>query len=190
MNDLNTASDRDLMLGLAAGDGACLEVLFRRWQREAFDFCARIAGRADAEDLVQEGFLRVLRYRASYRGDAFRPWLLRILRNVCLDRLRAGARDRALAGRWIAETWRDAEPSPAHAGERLLRLERALASLPIAQREVIVLARWHDLPYEQIAEVLACSPGAARVRLHRAIDKLREVYHQMEREEHGLPERT
>jgi RNA polymerase sigma-70 factor (ECF subfamily) len=187
MQDPTSSSDRDLMLALAAGDLACLEVLFRRWQQEAFAFCARLAGRADAEDVMQEGFLRVLRYRTSYRGDAFRPWLLRILRNACLDRLRATGRDRALAARWTAESSRGSESSPADADERLIRLERALAALPLEQREVIVLARWHDLPYDRIADVLACSPGAARVRMHRALEKLREVYTEMEREEHGLP---
>ena len=190
MVDATSASDRDLMLALAAGDLACLEVLFHRWHGEAYAFCVRIAGRTHAEDLVQEAFLRVLRYRRSYRGDAFKPWLLRVLRNACMDRLRAMGRERALAGRWTFETSRDAEPSPAFEDERLARLERALNALPLAQREVIVLARWHDLPYDRIAEVLACSPGAARVRMHRALEKLREVYLEMEREEHGLQERA
>ena len=59
-----------------------------------------------------------------------------------------------------------------------------------ADRELIVLARYHDLPCERIAEVLDCTGGAARVRLHRAIGKLRAIYERLEREEHELPNRT
>ena len=188
MRDVTAASDRELMLRLARDELACLEVLFRRWQDEAFAFCARTAGREDAEDLVQEGFLRLLRYRGTYRGDAFKPWLLRILRNVCLDRLRQSGKERAVASRWADEAARRRPATQDDA--RVDRLERALAAMTREEREVIVLARWHDMPYERIAEVLECTPGAARVRMHRALASLRDTYLQLEREEHGLPERA
>jgi RNA polymerase sigma-70 factor (ECF subfamily) len=180
--------DRDLMLRVAHGDAGALDALFRRWAGEAHALCARLTGADDAEDLLQEGFLRVLRYAGTYRGDAFRPWLFRILRNVCLDHVERTGRDRRAGERWNAE--RPRATMPPGEDDRSDRLRRALITLPLEDRELIVLARYHDLPCERIAEVLDCTSGAARVRLHRAIAKLRAIYERLEREEHELPNRT
>jgi RNA polymerase sigma-70 factor (ECF subfamily) len=69
-------------------------------------------------------------------------------------------------------------------------LEHALALLPADRREVIVLSRFHDLPYGDLAEVLGCSAGAARVRVHRALTELKQIVHQLETNDERVSNRA
>ena len=188
--DSGDTSDTQLMMAVRRGDLNQLETLFRRHYASVHALCARLSdGAQAAEDLAQEAFLRVLRLRGSYRGEArFSTWLYRIARNVCVDHGVAGARRRRLEAAWsldgesgrVAEQATDDEPDHE---QRRGRLSRALDRLPAEQREAIVLARFHGLPYEEIAVVLDCTPGAARVRVHRAIRRLRDVYLELEHQE-------
>jgi RNA polymerase sigma-70 factor (ECF subfamily) len=167
--------DEVLMRRVRDGDLAQLETLWLRHAPAVHRYCARIASTEAADDLVQDVFLRVLRYRATWRGDgSFLGWLLRIARNTCHDHIESRRREENAMSIWRPdETAAEADP-------RLHLLQQALARLPEDRREVITLARWHDLPAERIAEVLGCSPGAVRVRLHRALRELRDILHAME----------
>ena len=164
------------------GDVASLEDLFVRHAAAVYGLCARLTSREAAEDLVQDVFLRVLRYRESWRGErSFVGWLYRIARNAATDHLARERREKDAAA-----TWEEHAASADEADERSALLEAALRRLPYEQREIIVLARWHDLPSERIAEILDCTPGAARVRLHRALSELRDIVLELESQSHGL----
>jgi RNA polymerase sigma factor (sigma-70 family) len=180
-------SDEDLMALAGAGDRPALETLFERHHRGLYRFFRRTAGRApaggdDPSDLVQEVFLRVMRYAYAFRPEgSFRGWLYRIARNAAADARRAAARRVALVD--DAATDRDAQDSGT--GPDLERVERvesverlsaALGRLSDADREVLLLARFEGLSGAELAESLECSPGAARVRLHRALARLRALY--------------
>ena len=174
-------SDEELMLALQGGELAAFDALFRRHYESVRALCSRISGTpALGDDLAQETFLRVLRHRATFRGDArFTTWLYRIARNLCLEQLARAARDRQIAERWKAEA-----PAASREPERSDESEQiatALDSLTPEQREVLVLCRYHDLPFTEIGAILGCTAGAARVRAHRALLALRKAYASLDR---------
>jgi RNA polymerase sigma-70 factor (ECF subfamily) len=163
------------------GDLAYLEELFRRHADGIHVLCARLVSRDAAEELVQESFLRLLRYRGSWRRQgSFAGWLYSIARNLCRDYLQRERRESAATLTWTQDQ-RATREDP-----RVQLVEIALVRLPADQREVIVLARWHDLSSARIGEILGCSAGAARVRLHRALRQMRELVQQLEANDHEL----
>ena len=168
-------SDEQLMLALQNGELAAFDALFRRHYETARALCARMSSDATSgDDLAQETFLRVLRHRATFRGDArFTTWVYRIARNVCLEQMARQARDLRLAERWRVEA---ASAPEDHRGDDTEQLAAAMQSLTAEQREVLVLCRYHDLPFSEIGAILGCTTGAARVRAHRALAALRDAY--------------
>ena len=168
-------SDEELMLALREGELAAFDALFRRHYETVRALCARITATPSlGDDLAQETFLRVLRHRATFRGDArFTTWIYRIARNLCLEQLTRQARDRQIAERWQLEA---ESPSVTNRTDDTEQLAAALQSLTPDQREVLVLCRYHDLPFMEIAAILGCTAGAARVRAHRALAALRKAY--------------
>ena len=163
------------MLALRDGELTAFDTLFRRHYESVRALCARITANPGAgDDLAQETFLRVLRHRATFRGDArFTTWIYRIARNLSLEHLARAARDQRIAERWKVEAPLSLGPD---GSDELDALASALQALPPDQREVLVLCRYHDLPFAEVAEILGCTPGAARVRAHRALVALRKAY--------------
>ena len=139
---------------------------------------------ATAEDLVQDVFIRLLKKAGSFRGTgSFKAWLFNVARNVAFDHLRKAKRQNTLTGNDEALAaqlvdGRSAEDS-AGAAERLDHAAEALARLPDAAREVIWLGRFEFEGYEELAQALGCKPGAARVRMHRAMSQLSEIFEQI-----------
>lgn len=169
------SSDEDLMLALQRGELVAFDALFRRHYEPVRALCARLAAMPSVgDDLAQETFLRVLRHRATYRGDArFTTWLYRIARNVALEQIARQTRDRRIAERWRMESPSTVAPERTDNADLLAA---ALQSLSPEQREVLVLCRYHDLPFSEIGAILGCTAGAARVRAHRALAALRTAY--------------
>ena len=160
-------------------------VLFERHHARIYNFCHRMTGnQAASEDLVQEAFMRALKYRQSFRGDAdFLPWLYRLARNVCNDYFQKNQRF-PVAGEELAEGI-STEPSAlddAQKKEQICLLRQALLSLPLERREVLILSRFEFRNYEEIAQLLGCSVGAVKVRVHRAMNQLRDNYRGMLKE--------
>jgi RNA polymerase sigma factor (sigma-70 family) len=163
------------------GDVGRLGLLFERHHGGLFEFFSRTLGdRPASEDLVQEVFIRILKYRRTYRDEGrFQTWMFHIARNVRNDHIRKRRPDQLTADM----------PEPAAAGvdqaaavenaDDVERLRRALRRLPDDRREIVVLARYHGMTHEQIAEVLRVEPGAVRVRLHRALKELRALVETM-----------
>jgi RNA polymerase sigma-70 factor, ECF subfamily len=141
----------------------------------------------DAEDMVQECYLRAFQHFESYRGPAMKPWLLAILRNACYSEFtRRGKREVSLDDPWdddrAAEQmpiWQEPPASPdaslvrAHDDETIRRL---IAALPQPFREVIVLREVNDLSYQEIAEVAGVPIGTVMSRLARARSMLRSAW--------------
>jgi len=171
----NSLPDEDLMLQVREGVGEMLAVLFERYQTPLFNFYSRLTGdRTASEDLVQDVFFRILKYRHSYRpGTPFRAWMYQIARNARQDY----ARKHPSAVEFIPEM------SPAvlsidaaDAGQQAALLHRALLMLPEDKREVLLLSRFQELKYEEIARLLDCEVGTVKVRIHRALRELRVIF--------------
>lgn len=173
-------SDIDLMLAVRGGDLGQLGTLFERHHGAVYRLCFHLTRDAAAsEDLTQEVFMRVLKYRRSYRPEGrFSAWLHAMARNACRDHLRSHLRRGEVSDSTETEPV-SSEPSAlrALAARRdAASLVRALDELPREQRELLVLSRFERRRYAEIAERLGCSVGAVKVRVHRAVKRLREIY--------------
>jgi RNA polymerase sigma-70 factor (ECF subfamily) len=181
-------TDEALMAAVRGGDLDKLGILFDRRHGALFDFFARVTGdRALSQDLTQEVFFRILKYRRSYRdGGAFTAWMYRIARNVRVDHFRKnpgqeplpeGAGE-TLPGGMEASFWERLDETIEL--ERLSDLlERALLQLPPEKRELIVLSRYRQMPHAELAALLEIDLGATRVRVHRALRELETIFLRM-----------
>jgi RNA polymerase sigma-70 factor (ECF subfamily) len=177
-----TVNDEALMRAVREGDLTRLGTLFDRYHLALFDFLNRMTGRRDvAEDLVQEVFLRILKYRATYRDDArFETWAFRIARNARADYYMKRDTIEPLSDEALASP--DGAPGPEDELERqgeAALLRRALLQLRDDRRELIILARYRGMKYEAIAELLGVDTGTIKVRIHRALGELRNIYLRM-----------
>ncbi|HTS27183.1 MAG TPA: RNA polymerase sigma factor [Bryobacteraceae bacterium] len=163
------------MKDVRAGNVGRLELLFDRHSRPLFRYFMHLTGnRAVSEDLVQEVFFRILKYRHTYQADTtFRAWLYQIGRNVCMDH--AGRRKGEVALPENAGEFSSAEMPPDRQyqnKEETALLHRALAAMPREKREVLVMSRFLDLKYDEIASILKCEVGTVKVRVYRALRDL------------------
>lgn len=175
----NAMSDEELMAQVRSGVGEMLGVLFERYHVALFNFYYRLTGeRAVSEDLVQEVFFRILKYRHSYKpGTAFRAWMYQIARNARVDHLRKRRPETS----WEPEMSPAITPDdPAQEKQENALLHQALMELAEEKREVLVLSRFQDLKYEDIAKMMGCEVNTVKVRVHRALQELREIFRGLE----------
>ena len=170
------------MTAVREGDLAKLGVLFERYHVRLFDFLSRVTGNQHvAEDLVQDIFVRILKYRATYRdGGSFETWVYRIARNARADYFRSRKPVEELDDHSLEQP--DSAPQPTRQLEvrrEHARLRRALMLLREDKRELLVLSRFQGMPHERIAELLGIQAGAVKVRVHRALKELREIFLQL-----------
>jgi RNA polymerase sigma-70 factor (ECF subfamily) len=172
------------------GDSRAFEELVRLTHRDVYSLALRLTGNAeDAADVAQETYIKVVRSIGSYRGEAkFSTWLYRVTANTAITSLRRGA-PRRLDESLDADDW-DRLPAPASADpavqleRRELRdeLDKALAALPAGYRTVVVMKDVYGLSLLDVGAHLGISEWAAKVRLFRARQKLREMLHGNEAE--------
>jgi RNA polymerase sigma-70 factor (ECF subfamily) len=167
--------DEQAMQEVRDGDVARLELLFDRHHRALFHYFLHLTGnRAASEDLVQEVFFRILKYRQTYRPEtSFRAWMFQIGRNAYLDQ--AGRHKEEVGLPETAPEIGALEPGPDRQAENKQEtalLRRALAALPSDKREVIVMSRFLELKYDEIASILSCEVGTVKVRVYRALREL------------------
>lgn len=170
-------------------DPAAFDWLVDQYSARLFGLMRRLTGRAaDAEDLVQEVFLRLVRVLPAYRHEGrFEAWLFRIAANVAREHLRRG---RVRAGETTGldnrpdresrspSEWADLSAAPPDepltVAEDADEVQRSMARLPAPEREVIMLRHYGGLSYQEIADAMATPLGTALARAHRAHAKLRE----------------
>ena len=175
----DTPTDGELMIRVQGGDLAALGPLFERHHLRLFNYFLRLTGdRQGAEDLVQEVFVRMLKYRGSYRERGeFVAWMFTLARNTSADWL--GKRSREAPAPEAPPERPSDEPLVQERLEReesIVRLRECLLALPVDKRELLLLARSGRLSYDEIAGVLGVSVGAVKVRVHRALKLLRSIY--------------
>jgi len=167
---------------LARGYLDALATLFGRHHARVHALCYRYTGEAPAaDDLVQESFLRVLRYGKTFDARSrFSTWLYRLVSNVCLDHLKAMQRD-VSAHKSIARELDPPDGAHGMGDERVERVREALYRLPPEHRQVLVLSRFEHLKYREIAAILDITVDAVKQRAHRALRELRRVFEELER---------
>jgi RNA polymerase sigma-70 factor (ECF subfamily) len=179
-------SDEELMLRLRAGEEEAFDVLVAKYRAPVIHFLYRLVHRREpAEDLAQEVFLRVYRARKSYRPTAkFSTWLFRIATNVALNALRDGRmkheREMSIEAEagvmTLAERLPDSMATAEQAlidRERRAEIRRAVDALPEKQRLAVLLHKYQEMDYAEIAEVLEISESALKSLLFRAYETLR-----------------
>ena len=179
-------TDQALMLRLQAGEDEALEALVARYRDPVAHLLYRMVREpALAEELAQEVFLRVYRARASYKPTArFTTWLFRIATNVGLNALRDGrmrrARETSMEAALEAGGRLAVMADPAATAEQALlererrdEIRRAIEELPEKQRLAVLLHKYHEMGYAEIAEILECSESALKSLLFRAYETLR-----------------
>jgi RNA polymerase sigma-70 factor (ECF subfamily) len=137
---------------------------------------ALTSNRSRADDLVQETYLRALRYFESYQGEDFKAWMAAIMRNI--HRTKTAPAPVSTEDEWLAAL-PDPAPNPeqtAVTAERAQRLRGLVAGLPETLREVLILREYGDLSYSQIAGMLSIPTGTVMSRLSRARDDLRKAW--------------
>jgi len=177
------STDESLMLAVRNGEVDQFAVLFERHHDRLFSFFYRMTADPPAsEDLTQEVFVRMLKYRGSFGEDSdFRAWMYQIARNVRADHFR-----KRMAETELPVDMRVHERPASVQVERdeeLSVLQRALLALPEDKREILILARYEEMKYEAIAALLQIEVGAVKVRVHRALRELRAVYLRLSGEE-------
>lgn len=173
------------MLQVKAGDTNKMGLLFERYHRELFGFLYHMSGSADAsEDMVQTVFYRMLKYRHTFVGDgSFRSWLYHLARHVLID---SAQKNKRSAHHHDVADYAERIGGGVRADEALQReqelatLQDALTRLSPEHREVLVLSRYQELKYEEIAQILNTTEGAIKVRVHRAMCELKKIYLKLE----------
>lgn len=174
------ANDYELVRRILRGDREASERLIRDHLRQAFAIAFALTGSfADAEDLVQEAFLRALRNLSRLRGhQPFAPWLTGILRHTWADRRRKEARESRARKEWANERLSRTESRQVEDAmnreEARTVLQAAVHALPEHVRVPLVLYHIEGLDANRVAERLALRPATARKRIQRARDRLRK----------------
>jgi RNA polymerase sigma-70 factor, ECF subfamily len=172
-------SDEDLMDAMRRGDPAALDALLSRYWADLVSFVAGfLYSRDEAEDVVQESFVTLWERRERWepRGSV-RSYLYRVSRNHALNEARATRVRQDRRGDVSALTNRMPATPADHFDENRVRklVEEAVASLPERRREVFILARYHGLAYNDIAEALGISPQTVANQMSRALTTLRRL---------------
>ncbi|HEY0710995.1 MAG TPA: RNA polymerase sigma factor [Polyangia bacterium] len=173
----DSASDSECLEMVRRGQSAGAEALFARHALVILRFAGRMTGSlAEAEEICQEVFLRLIDRCDQFdgRGNVV-SWLLSIAANACRDHLRRGQRRRLVP---IAAAAEVAAREPSAFAVMVNRenghaVAAALTRLSVEQREALVLARYHELPYAEIARTLGISEGAVKTRVFRAMEALK-----------------
>ncbi|MGH7946386.1 MAG: RNA polymerase sigma factor [Opitutaceae bacterium] len=188
---LEQRSDHALMLAVRDGELDALGDLFERHHGPLYGFLLKLTGsRTAAEDIVQTVFQRMLKYRHTYRDDGcFTAWMYHLARRCSADHFRKTnaaphSIDPTALNEHVDDSPHAADRATTHDDHELLRT--ALGRLHRNDREVLLLSRFQELSFAEISGILECSAGAAKVRAHRALRELRDVYFQLLNSKHRV----
>jgi RNA polymerase sigma factor (sigma-70 family) len=187
VDTLAPASDHELMLAVRGGELDALGELFERHHGPLFGFLVKFTGnRAAAEDITQVAFERMLKYRHTYRDEgSFTAWMYHLARRCASDHFRKANAAPHATDPVDLQDHPDERPhagETASTGDDYALLHTALARLDRGDREVLLLSRFQELSFAEIAGILECSVGAAKVRAHRALQELRVVYLRLQKD--------
>ena len=173
-------SDNALMFKVKEGDLEKLGLLFERYKKQLFMFFYRMNHDKElSEDLVQNVFIRVIRYRYTFKGNGlFNVWLFHIARNVIYDHHRRNktGRKESLDQNYDEFSQHTEEEQSRQKDENLQLLNMAIERLDIKKKEVIMLSKIEGIKYKEIGELLNCTEGAVKAKVFRALRDLKNEF--------------
>ncbi len=184
-NNLDQLSDNALMLKVKSGDLEKLGLLYERHRKRLFGFFYNLGNEPSvSEDLVQNVFLRIMKYRGSYTAEGmFTAWMFKMARNVNYDYHKKMSREKISRNKKSEElvepTEDDFNESVEKEGNSIL-LRKALAKLSDEKRELLILSKYKGLKFAELGQIVGCTEGAAKVRVHRALKELRTIFLELE----------
>ncbi|MFD2568149.1 RNA polymerase sigma factor [Pseudotenacibaculum haliotis] len=182
---MNTLSDNSLMLRVKEGDVQKLGLLYERYKKRLFGFFYQMNRNADlSEDLVQNVFMKILKYKHTYTEESnFVVWVFQIARNTSYDSFKKNKasmyKDIDDVGHLINAN-DDIHGSIAKR-ENMITLKRAIEMLSPEQKELIVLSKFKELKYKELGEIVGCTEGNARIKVHRALNQLKDIFLTLEK---------
>lgn len=174
-NELERAS-RDL----SKGSVDAFQLLYEKYRDKAYRFCLRMLGDEHlAKDAFQETFIKVYEHRRDFKGENFSAWLFTIARHTCLNMIRS----RKDFATFNEEFHAKQKTIPRDVGMKDY-IEKAIAKLPVAFREALILREYEECTYNEIASILGIDLSLAKVRVHRARIILRKLLKPLVKELH------
>lgn len=178
-------ADNALMLKVKSGDIDRLGLLYERHKKRLFGFFYNMNGNASlSEDLVQNVFVRMLKYRHTFTGaGSFTAWMFKTARNVNYDHFKK--HKKSYNHSELSEVEYTLQDTKNHeteidVNETSLQLKYALRKLPPEKREILILSKFKEIKFSEIGEILGCTEGAAKVKAHRALKDLRAIFLKLE----------
>lgn len=173
-------TDEQLMSLVKAGQLDYLNEVFNRYSKRIYNyFLKSTLERSESDDLTQDLFIRVMKYRNSYKdGHSVQFWIFQIARNMVKDHFRKMKvhKDQFNAVEVLPEMPDDSGEIDI---EKEKKLHRAMKSLPDEKRELLVLSKFQGMKYEQIATMRKTSVSNIKVQVHRTIKELKDIYFEL-----------
>ena len=168
-------ADEELMSQVAAGNLDMLKILFERHHVHVFNFLFKMSrDKMLSEDITQEVFYKLMKYRSSYQGGNFLSWMFTIARNNLKTHFRKNNEDHENIDDHNHKLTVDEEKN-----EDYSHLQKALAKLEASDRELLVLNRFQGIKYAELAVIVGSTPGAVKTKVSRALKKLKTIYFEM-----------
>ena len=166
------------MLQIANGKLDMLTILFDRYHVRIYNFFNKMVhNKMVSEDLTQDVFLKIIKYKASYKNGNFAAWIYTIARNIFSNHYQKTKKERSNLiddDRLASDEMLVSETRQ----EEIDHLQRALLQLKSSERELIIMHRFQEIKYEQIAAIIGSNENAVKVKTHRALKKLKDIYFQ------------
>ncbi len=167
---LKEFTDEELMSKVAKGNLDPLKILFERHQMHVYNFLYKMSrDKMLSEDITQEVFMKLMKYRASYNNGNFISWLFTIARNCMKTHFRQRKESQEIADEYKLEADEEKINEYSH-------LHLALERLDPADRELIILNRLQEIKYAELAIIVDSTPGAVKTKVCRALKKLKTIY--------------
>lgn len=186
---MQALSDHDLMLSVKDGNLDQMGLLFERYHQKLYNlFLWQTRSQHASEDLVQDVFFRMIRSRHTYRGDGkFTTWMFSVARSARADYFRKGKREIGSldqAAHFPCDDMTPEDELEKKSDHEILY--QAMEQLSEDKREVLLLSRFQNLKYEQIADVMSCSVGTIKSRVFWALKDLSKIYKGLCGEDHDM----
>lgn len=179
---ISDISDETLMLDAQRGELDAIGKLYERYSKKLYNFFLRLTANRDASaDLTQNVFYRVLKYRNSYNKDhLFKTWMYQMARNCLTDYHKESSKHPVIENTISALSTVLDEDSASNQAAQDNLLFRAINSLPFESRELLVMSKFQGLKYEEISSITGDSIPNIKVKVHRTLIRLKELYFELE----------